>query len=661
MCVSSPARNVTVRRGKPRRHHQHHHSERGDKPRHHQHHHSKRKHRRIETVDQHVDDDDDDDDESYPSLLLGPTASLSGDDGEEDESILGDGMEEKPSPAKGRITDVHDILACRQATRGLQSELPQCSPGSSESESQAASSEVKPMALFHSPQSDEHNNTKASRQGRLFSAFAILGSILAMLEAASVCGYFSANEATIIDHAFLAFTVSHHISSAKAAAFTYANMKVTTKRSRRSFDPADSRKNSHQWSLERLHIFLSFLFFRMILLLPLFNETSSGANAMRSIAEMTFIRANSMLSVQIKKVIALVKRYISKEIVALALTNPLKLHFRLRQLATYIRWAKFLTPLIGTLNKFKGHCIDLHRKWSQRRRSRRANQLWNSTLSRMRQQRRYEAAILRIQRNFRTRRESKTEKRMNLMKDRRSKTKSAKKIHLRLRRQASQARLGIAKIDLVHAENSKRRMISESDVLQMTLHRRGKRDRRTFLLRPDTNFAVLWKCVTVLTVLLEVFSLSLAPKMTGELRKLDRKEFAEMCAASLQSNDPDTTRRFWGLVAVQLAQFLANVVPIVSFASVFIEFYIGELSSESGLVVPKPFFSRWIVPGVLLQLLVNPSMKDTSRNVWAVVSAAKSIGFARVASLLCIAYPMLIMVWDAAVGSLHWFIEIQNR
>lgn len=648
MCVSSPARNVTVRRGKPRRHHQHHHSERGDKPRRHQHRHSKRKHRRIETVDQHVDDDDDDDD-SYPSLLLGPTASLSEDDGEEDESILGDGMEEKPSPAKGRITDEHDILACRQATRGLQSELPQCSPGSSESESQAASSEVKPMALFHSPQSDEQNNTKASRQGRLFSAFAILAI---SLEAASVCGYFSANEATIIDHAFLAFTFSHHISSAKAASFTYANMKVTTKRSRRSFDPADSRKNSHQWSLERLHIFLSFLFFRIIWLLPLFNERSSGANAMRSIAEMTFIRANSMLSVQIKKVIALVKRYISKEIVALALTNPLKLHFRLRQLATYIRWAKFLTPLIGTLNKFKGHCIDLHRKWSQRRRSRRANQLWNSTLSRMRQQRRYEAAILRIQRNFRTRRESKTEKRMNLMKDRQSKTKSAKKIHLLLRRQASQARLGIAKIDLVHAENSKRRMISESDVLQMTLHRRGKRDRRTFLLRPDTNFAVLWKCVTVLTVLLEVFSLSLAPKMTGELRKLDLKEFAEMCAASLQSNDPDTMRRFWGLVAVQLAQFLANVVPVVSFASVFIEFYTGELSSESGLVVPKPFFSRWVVPGVLLQLLVNPSMKDTSRHVRAVVSAVKSIGFARVASLLCIAYPMLFMVWDAAVSSL---------
>jgi hypothetical protein len=275
----------------------------------------------------------------------------------------------------------------------------------------------------------------------------------------------------------------------------------------------------------------------------------------------------------------------------------------------------------------------------------------------MRQQRRYEAAILRIQRNFRTRRKSKTEKRMNLMKDRRSKTKSAKKIHLRLRRQASQARLGIAKIDLVHAENSKRRMISESDILQMTLHKRGARDRRTFLLRPDTNFAVLWKCVTVLTVLLEVFSLSLAPKMTGELRKLDLKEFAEMCAASLQCNDPDTMRRFWALVAVQLAQFLANAVPVVSFASVFIEFYTGELSSESGLVVPKPFFSRWIVPGVLLQLLVNPSMKNTSRNVRAVMSAVKSIGFARVASF----YPLLILVWDVAVESLHWFIEIQNR
>lgn len=669
--MSSPSRNVTVRRrGKARRHHEHRHSKR------------KRRssddsnssadsYEEEELITHHVLDDVkvEGDDESR-SLVLAPTASLSDDDEYDDEERMynDDAEQRRPSPVKRRITDEHDIAACRQATRGLQSELPQCSPGS-ESESPVGSSEVKPVELFHSPQTTAPNEEKSKRSwaGKLHGmVFAMLG----LLELGNALGYFSASAisergARIVNNCFLFVLVVHHIGSAKTAAFAYASESsgVTKRSSRRSFDPSDSKRNSKQnWNGERAHLFLSFLLFRAIILLPVFTETSSGAIATRasSIAEVSLMRARTMLSEQMKQVILVIKSYISKEIVALALTNPLKLRLRLRQLATYIRWTKFLAPLIGTLNKLKSHCIDLHRKWSQHRRSRRARLLWDKTLCLLRAQSRFDAAVLRIQRNFRRKREIKSKTRMNLMKDRQGKTQSSRMIHLRLRREATQARLGIAKIDKIHAENSKRRMISAKDKRQMVEYKDGERGRRVFLLKPNSNFAVLWKFVTVACVLLEVISMSLAPRMTGEIKRLDVQAFARLCAASIHSNDPTIWKRLWAVVAAQLAEFLATAVPFVSFASVFVEFFTGELS-DKGLVVPKSFFSRWIIPGVFLQLLVNPSMRSIARNAHISVLFAQSIGLARVASLVTAFLPLLEVSWNLVVEVIHRFIEMQNR
>lgn len=612
-----------------------------------------------------LDDVKVDDDESR-SLVLAPTASLSEDDEDDDEERMYDDAEERrPSPVKRRVTDEHDIAACRQATRHLQSELPRCSPGS-ESDSPVGSSEVKPVELFLSPRTAAPNDKpKQSWVGKLCGlVFAMLG----FLELGSALGYFSASsdrEATIINNCFLFVLIIHHIAGAKTAAFAYANGSsgVPKTSSRRSFDPSDSKRSSKQnWNGERAHLFLSFLLFRAIILLPVFKETSSGPTAIRasSVAEIALMRAKTMLSGQINQLVLLMKNHISKEIVALALTNPLKLRLRLRQLATYIRWAKFLAPLIGALNKLKGHCIDLHRKWSQRRRSRRARLLWDETISLLRAQSRFDAAVLRIQRNFRSKKEIKSKKRMGLMKGRRGKTQSSRKIHMRLRKEATQARLGIAKIDKIHAENSKLRIISAKDKRQMVEYKDGERCRRVFLLKPNTSFAVLWKFITVACVLLEVISISLAPKMTGEVKRLDVQAFARLCAATIHSNDPTIWKRLWAIVAAQLAELLATTVPLVSFASVFVEFFTGELS-DTGLVVPKPFLSRWIVPGVFLQLLVNPSMRNIGKSTRLLTLGARSVGLARVVSLILAFRPLLEMSWSLVVELLHRFIDIQNR
>ncbi|CAJ1953680.1 unnamed protein product [Cylindrotheca closterium] len=57
------------------------------------------------------------------------------------------------------------------------------------------------------------------------------------------------------------------------------------------------------------------------------------------------------------------------------------------------------------------------------------------------------------------------------------------------------------------------------------------------------------------------------------------------------------------------------IVGLICFLDVFITFFIGEFDPDNGTLVPKPFFKRWIIPGIALQLLVNPQMEDVS--IWA--------------------------------------------
>jgi hypothetical protein len=50
----------------------------------------------------------------------------------------------------------------------------------------------------------------------------------------------------------------------------------------------------------------------------------------------------------------------------------------------------------------------------------------------------------------------------------------------------------------------------------------------------------------------------------------------------------------------------------VCFLDVFITFFIGRLNEDTGSLEPAPFFQRWIIPGLMLQLLVNPRMDSVA-------------------------------------------------
>ena len=72
------------------------------------------------------------------------------------------------------------------------------------------------------------------------------------------------------------------------------------------------------------------------------------------------------------------------------------------------------------------------------------------------------------------------------------------------------------------------------------------------------------------------------------------------------------------------------IVGIVCYLDVFITFFTGELDPNDGTLIPKPFFERWILPGLLLQMLVNPIMGSTASAAWDALTSATSIGPVRV-------------------------------
>jgi len=101
---------------------------------------------------------------------------------------------------------------------------------------------------------------------------------------------------------------------------------------------------------------------------------------------------------------------------------------------------------------------------------------------------------------------------------------------------------------------------------------------------------------------------------TGLLRPLLGTIFSDsisFIAHTRKDHDP-----FWKQVWKSVVQYLADqtalLASVISFLDVFITFFTGELSEQTGVLWPKKFFKRWILPGVLLQLLVNPNMKDVA-------------------------------------------------
>jgi len=61
---------------------------------------------------------------------------------------------------------------------------------------------------------------------------------------------------------------------------------------------------------------------------------------------------------------------------------------------------------------------------------------------------------------------------------------------------------------------------------------------------------------------------------------------------------------------LQLGGLLEGFVDVVSFADIFIWFFTGDLDMK-GVIIPKPFFTRCILPGTVVQVLDHPTLPET--------------------------------------------------
>ena len=90
---------------------------------------------------------------------------------------------------------------------------------------------------------------------------------------------------------------------------------------------------------------------------------------------------------------------------------------------------------------------------------------------------------------------------------------------------------------------------------------------------------------------------------------------------------------------------IETFIDVVSFMDIFLWFFTGDLHGETGLVVPKAFFGRCILPGTLVQVLDHPTLPEVLPSLLGrVASAAMNIGWSRVIRWVCAVVPALTML-----------------
>jgi hypothetical protein len=208
---------------------------------------------------------------------------------------------------------------------------------------------------------------------------------------------------------------------------------------------------------------------------------------------------------------------------------------------------------------------------------------------------------------------------------------------------------------------------------------------KKMLLRPNTTFAVSWKLVFVACVLFEILQLAFKPKLeqvkdptTGA--PLDVVKLLEYyllpvpvsqwngCTGGLSNhslNESMVSGAWYCSQSLETAQAVyatvlrfvlhkgAVIVGIVCLMDVFVTFFTGELHPETGILLPKSFGKRWLLPGLLLQLLVNPQMGAISSLVKHMAKAVMALGPVRVWRwAAAFAYPLLRITFTAV----QWYV-----
>ena len=420
------------------------------------------------------------------------------------------------------------------------------------------------------------------------------------------------------------------------------------------------------------------------------------------------IMTNRLVGAGIRSRRKSLSRRIAKRMAKFAVRHPRLFRRRLRVSLRTVRWIKYLLPLIGGFNKLFNNTKDLLKKYRQRLKANRASQKrkkkWQELSS---IEKRMAAAVL-IQKSFRGMQSRRSVRALNILEGCK-KTMVAIKMQKAFRASLARARERIARqkleLERLQAQAAESRMddagMSDDErrrmyQLQDELRQQAKElVNKKLLLRPNTTFAVTWKFLFVLCVLYEIAMKALSHKLkhykdekTGEPLDLSRileqklvpypiTEWEE-CAPWLDESKPSFFQTLLRTKAnsnvlercpwycqepaimvqsayILLLRFFLSSAPLVlgtiCFLDVFVTFFTGEIHSENGLLMPKPFVKRWLLPGLVLQLLVNPQMETTSKYVGKMLTSINHVGPVR-------AWQWTAALWYPLLKSVVRVVEI---
>jgi len=206
------------------------------------------------------------------------------------------------------------------------------------------------------------------------------------------------------------------------------------------------------------------------------------------------------------------------------------------------------------------------------------------------------------------------------------------------------------------------------DLMQEVTNSASKAVWNSNLISPHTRFSVGWRCVVTFALLAELTRLYASWKLSDTFKVSYTQMISSLlveCNVEMMDRFRKQTRqakpiRQWigkllKLPNVELATCMPSnptsrlflrmgdafesFVDIVCFLDIFVWFSTGELNDQ-GLVVPKPFVSRCIIPGTLVQILDHPTLPDKLPLLLAkFFAAAGSVGYSRAIRWMLAIFP----------------------
>jgi hypothetical protein len=204
------------------------------------------------------------------------------------------------------------------------------------------------------------------------------------------------------------------------------------------------------------------------------------------------------------------------------------------------------------------------------------------------------------------------------------------------------------------------------------------------LISPRSRFSVVWRIMVTNCLLLELFRLSVSwhlsetfkisltqiiSRLLVDCKEDNAEEFISKHFAFITDRVHDIHRRLFEAIPLflpppddlirmicvpstassklllQLGAMLEDFVDIVSFVDIFIWFFTGDLDVHTGVIIPKPFFTRCILPGTLVQVLDHPTLPETLPTLISqAMNAARVVGWSRAIRWILAIGPAFIML-----------------